>query len=89
MVDREQKQRFIDRMQRRAESVAEGDERLWRHPLAAATVELLQEGSPVTIDSLIERLEVLGADDQPDVLMRRAASQAAIDRLREIVAKQD
>ena len=65
----------------------EGDPTFWRHPLAEATVSLLETGEPVTIESLIARLEVAG--DGPSAVLRREVSKAAIQRLREIVVKKD
>lgn len=67
--------------------VREGDPLLWRHPLAEATVSLLEAGEPVTIDNLIAKLHITG--NSPDVLLRNEVSKAAIERLRKIVVKQD
>lgn len=63
------------------------DPLLWRHPLAEATVDLLEDGKPVTIESLIAHLEV--TENNASALLRREFSEAAIERLREIVVKKD
>lgn len=76
-------------IERTMEMAREGDPHFWRHPLAEATVALLSAGVPVTIDSLIAKLEVPGDPKEPDVALRRGVSKAAIDRLREIVVKKD
>mgnify|MGYP000612552849 CR=1 FL=1 len=65
----------------------EGDPTFWRHSLADATVSLLEAGESVTIESLIAKLEASG--DGPSVVLKREVSQAAIERLRQIVVKQD
>ncbi|TCP88954.1 hypothetical protein C8J31_102123 [Rhizobium sp. PP-CC-2G-626] len=81
------KKSMEERIEATMKKVREGDPILWRHPLAEATVSLLQDGEPVTVESLIERLEVTGTS--PDVLIRGEVSKAAIDRLRQIVVKND
>lgn len=67
--------------------VREADARLWRYPLAEATVSLLKDGTPVTVENLIARLEVTG--ETGAAILRREVSEAAIERLREIVVKKD
>lgn len=67
--------------------VREGDPTLWRHPLAQATVNLLERGTPVTIETLIAEIEVVG--ESADAVLRRGVSEAAIERLRKIVVKKD
>lgn len=67
--------------------VREGDPNMWRNPLAEATVALLEEGIPVTIEGLIERLDITG--DGPTFELKRPGSEAAMERLRQIVVKQD
>ena len=67
--------------------VREGDPTFWRHPLANATVALLERGVPVTINTLIEQLQVTG--EGAEVVLRQEVSEAAIERLRQIVVKKD
>lgn len=81
--------KLLANIERTVKIAREGDPTLWRHPLADATVALLEAGLPVTIDSLIAKLEVPGDPNEPDIALRRGVSEAAIDRLREIVAQQD
>ena len=85
----DRKSRLLAGIERTMAKAREGDPRLWRHPLAEATVALLEAGRPVTVGSLIAALEAMGNGDQPDVTLRRATSEAAMDRLREIVVKKD
>lgn len=66
---------------------SEGDPALWRHPLAEATLALLKAGEPVTVETLIARLEIVG--EGAAVELKRPSSEAAIDRLRQIVMKQN
>ncbi|MCF1466821.1 hypothetical protein FS764_07820 [Agrobacterium vitis] len=76
-------ERITDMMKR----VRAADPLLWRHPVAEATVKLLEDGKPVTIESLIAHLEV--TENNASALLRREISEAAIERLREIVVKKD
>ncbi|MBB4066241.1 hypothetical protein GGR23_003456 [Gellertiella hungarica] len=73
------------RIKRNMEAARKLDPNFWRHPLAEATVALLEAGQPVTVSSLISRLEAFG--DGPEELMRREISEAAIERLRKIVVE--
>jgi hypothetical protein len=79
------KKTITERMAAAAKKAAEGDERLWRHPLAEATVSLLTKGVPVTVDNLIAELGMLGDDVAAE--LKRPSSEEAIKRLRKIVAK--
>lgn len=85
----DRKKKLAADITRRMEAALEGDPRLWRHPLAEATVALLEKGVPVTADNLIAKLEATAGDEHQDVLLRRVPSQAAIDRLRQITMKKD
>lgn len=89
MNDRRSSRNVLERVTRTMEKIRHGDERLWRHPLADATVALLARGNLVTVETLIAELERMGNVEQPDVTMRAAASKAAIDRLRQAVLEQD
>ena len=80
--------KFIEeRLAATMKKVREGDPTFWRHPLANATIALLERGSPVTIETLIAELEVAG--DGAEVVLKRGVSEAAIERLRQIVVKED
>jgi hypothetical protein len=81
------KKSIEERIAATMKKVREGDPTFWRHPLANATVALLEEGTPVTVETLIAKLEITG--EGADVVLRRGVSEAAIERLRQIVVKKD
>lgn len=62
--------------------MAAADKALWRHSLAEATVSLLEQGMPVTVETLIARLEQGFSPSLPHT--NEARSEAAIERLRAI-----
>lgn len=74
-------------IERLVKKARDGDPAFWRHSLAEATVALLERGIPVTIESLIERLETTG--DSEEVVLKRIVSEAAIERLRQIVVREN
>lgn len=62
--------------------IARENTSMWQRSLAEATVALLEEGSPVTIESLVGKLET--ANGRPNAAMSQVFSRAAIDRLYQI-----
>jgi hypothetical protein len=69
---------------RQRELLKKGDPKLWRQALSEATMDMLSSGQPVTVESLIERLEKGFGDADP--ILRPASAQQAIENLRAIQA---
>ncbi|QPC44485.1 hypothetical protein HW532_18355 [Kaustia mangrovi] len=81
--------RKAEELARQFDNALQRKENLWRYPLADAVVTLLEQGSPVTVDTIIARMEDQASERPQNPMLRGEILKGAIERLRQIVSRKD